>query len=181
MKTPLKDPYDIVTSIDEYEALKDKYQYDCLVVMNVYGGPFLIHVLNDQAKNSKRVKWVHSLLAGLDAVMGAKDFINSKLTLTNVKGAYSAVLGEYIALGMLYHAKNVESFMRKKSEANWVQEPVELISNKTMVIVGYGDVGYHCAKVAKLGFGTKVIGLKRRPEATSAEHRRVVDQVVGMN
>ena len=47
MKTPLKDPYDIVTSIDEYEALEDKYKYECLVVMNVYGGPFLIHVLND--------------------------------------------------------------------------------------------------------------------------------------
>ena len=49
-----------------------------------------------------------------------------------------------------------------------------------MVIVGYGDIGYNCAKVAKQGFGTKVIGLKRRPEATSAEHRRMVDQVVGM-
>ena len=57
---------------------------------------------------------------------------------------------------------------------------MELISNKTLVIVGYGDIGYNCAKVAKQGFGTKVIGLKRRPEATSAEHRRMVDQVVGM-
>ena len=50
-----------------------------------------------------------------------------------------------------------------------------------MAIIGYGDVGYHCAKVAKLGFGTRVIGLKRRPEATSEEHRQVCDEVVGLD
>ena len=49
--------------------------------------------------------------------MAAKDFINADhIPLTNVKGAYSAVLGEFIALGMLYHAKKLESFIQKKAE-----------------------------------------------------------------
>ena len=38
-----------------------------------------------------------------------------------------------------------------------------------MAIVGYGDIGCACAKVAKLGFGTRVIGLKRRPEVVTDE------------
>ena len=43
----MKDPYDIVSSIEEYEALSDKYKYDALVVCNIRGGPFLPHILND--------------------------------------------------------------------------------------------------------------------------------------
>ena len=37
-----------------------------------------------------------------------------------------------------------------------------------MVIVGFGDIGACCGKIAKV-FGTKVIGLKRRPEIVSEE------------
>ena len=57
------------------------------------------------------MRWVHSLSAGLDNYVCAKDFCNSDVILTNVKGAFSAVLGEFIALGMLYHTKKLESFM----------------------------------------------------------------------
>ena len=43
------------------------------------------------------------------------------------------------------------------------------LCNKTMAIIGFGDIGYHCAKVAKMGFGTRVIGLKKRPEMITEE------------
>jgi hypothetical protein len=45
MRTPITDTYDIVKTVDEYEALADKYKYDALVVL--YGGEFMKHVLND--------------------------------------------------------------------------------------------------------------------------------------
>jgi phosphoglycerate dehydrogenase-like enzyme len=70
----------------------------------------MTHLLNDQTAHSKQLKWVHSLTAGIDAYTPALEFINSPLPLTNVKGAFSAVLGEFIALGMLFHAKHVPFF-----------------------------------------------------------------------
>ena len=69
MRTPLTDSYDIVKTVEEYEALADKYKYDALVVL--YGGEFMKHVLNDQAKNSQKTKWVHALSAGVDAYVTA--------------------------------------------------------------------------------------------------------------
>ena len=33
-----------------------------------------------------------------------------------------------------------------------------------MVIIGYGDIGAACAKIAKNGFSMKVTGLKRKPD-----------------
>ena len=48
-----------------------------------------------------------------------------------------------------------------------------------MVIVGYGDIGAACAKVAKEGFGMKVTGLKRRPESVPEEQRAYCQEIVG--
>lgn len=44
---------------------------------------------------------------------------------------------------------------------------MELVSNKHMAIIGYGDIGSACAKVAKLGFGMKVTGVKRDPKTVN--------------
>jgi phosphoglycerate dehydrogenase-like enzyme len=125
---------------------------------------------------------VHALSAGIDAYVTAKDFVEADhVPLTNVKGAFSHVLGEFIALGMLYHSKKLENFMARKAESKWEIEPVELCSQKTMAIVGFGDIGAACGKVIKNGFGTRVIGLKRRPEQTSEEHKQCCDELVGLD
>jgi len=50
---------------------------------------------------------------------------------------------------MLYHAKKLESFMEKKAAKKWAIEAPELVSNKTMLIVGFGDIGAACGKCAK--------------------------------
>jgi phosphoglycerate dehydrogenase-like enzyme len=56
---------------------------------------------------------------------------------------------------------------------------MELVSNKSMAIIGYGDIGAACAKIAKNGFGMKVWGVKRRPDDCSDLYRSYCDEVVG--
>ena len=106
MNTPLTDAYDLVTSVDAYDALPEKYAYDALVV---FWGPAVHHVINDQAKHSSSLKFVQALSAGIEAYLQAEDFAsNESIPLHNVRGAFSHVLAEFVALGMLYHAKHVE-------------------------------------------------------------------------
>lgn len=64
--------------------------------------------------NNKNLKWVHSINNGADAFLAKENFKNSEIPLTNAKGAYSDVLGEFVALGVLYHTKHVERFMKRK-------------------------------------------------------------------
>lgn len=52
---------------------------------------------------------------------------------------------------------------------------------KTLAIVGFGDIGACAGKIAKNGFGARVIGVKRRPEITSDEHRACADEIVGID
>lgn len=126
-------------------------------------GPIVLPIVEDQLRVNRQLKWVQSLSAGVDAYCGVPEFRESNIALTNVKGAFSQVLGEFVALGVLYHAKHVENFMQRRADSNWEQEPVELVHKKHMLIVGYGDIGAACAKIAKHGFGMEVTGIKRRP------------------
>ena len=48
-----------------------------------------------------------------------------------------------------------------------------------MVIVGYGDIGSACAKIAKNGFDMKVTGVKRNPNDVSEQARSYCDEIVG--
>ena len=104
----------------------------------------------------------------------------SEIALTNVKGAFSQSLAEFVALGMLYHSKKVEQFMNKKAAILWDKSEVDMVSKKTMLIVGYGDIGAACGKIAKNGFGTRVIGVRRRPEVTTLEEAKCVDEIHGL-
>lgn len=167
--------------MDEYAALEadKKSSYDCVVVQlgTTCAGP----VLKDQTVNNKNLKWVHSLSAGIDGYVAVPEFRESPIPLTNAKGAFNTILGEFIALGVLYHTKHLERFMQRKAEKKWEIEPMELVSNKSMAIVGYGDIGSACAKIAKNGFGMKVWGVKRNPADCSELYRSYCDEVVGLD
>jgi len=63
MKTPLTDNYEICTTLEQYEALTDKYSYD---VCSVSWGTHVPIILNDQTNNSQKIKWVHAITAGVD-------------------------------------------------------------------------------------------------------------------
>ena len=69
--------------------------------------------------------------------------------------------------------------MQRKADKQWVVEPMEVVSKKSMAVVGYGDIGAACAKIAKMGFGMKVWGVKRNPADCSDEYRSYCDEVVG--
>ena len=115
-------------------------------------------------KINPNLKWVNSFSTGIDAYMAVDSFRESKIPLTNSKGSRGVGLAEYIALGVLYHTKNLERFAQRKADKNWEVERVQTVSGKHMVIVGYGDIGSCVGRVAKHGFGMKVTGIKRRPD-----------------
>jgi len=160
--------HDQVRNIAEYEQLADKYQFDAVIVY--HGAQFSQAVLNDQAVNSKRIKWVHGCTAGIDNYLMARDFVNADhIALTNSRGLFSRALAEFVALGMLFYTKRLRQFMQHQSDKEWKPHFVEMVGDKTVAIVGFGDIGAACGKVLINGFGARVIGVKKRPDVFSAE------------
>ena len=105
--------YDVVSSMDEYMALPEEKRLSYEVIAPQIG-PIAPAIIKDQVANNKNLKWLQSLGAGVDGFVAIDSFRESDVVLTNVKGAFSEVLGEFIALGVLYHAKHVERFMKRK-------------------------------------------------------------------
>lgn len=170
---------DIVKSREQYYALPDKYQYE---IIACWGLPGLCkELIEDQMKNRKNFKYMHSLSVGVDEVCSIKDFRDSDIPLTNARGAFADILAEYVLLGMLYHGKYVEEFQDQKARALWKVRPVDSLATKTLAVVGYGNIGSVCAGAAKRAFGMRVIGVNKFPEMVSAEEKKNCDELVGLD
>ena len=116
------------------------------------------------------LEWIHSRSAGIDLLM-SEELKESKLIMTNAKGAFSSTLAEYTMLACSYFAKDLPQLLRNKENKNWKKYSVLELRGSTIGIVGYGDIGRAAAKLAK-AYGMKVIALKRKvpsPEAIEAD------------
>ncbi|MBP6853528.1 MAG: D-2-hydroxyacid dehydrogenase [Rhodoferax sp.] len=122
-----------------------------------------------------RLRWVHSRSAGLDSLLFPA-LVDSPVPLTNSSGVYSRSLGEFVALGVLFFAKDLHRMQRNQAAGRWAPYDVDMAEGKTMGIVGYGDIGRAAARLAK-GLGMHVIALRRRPEQSQGDP--LVDEVMG--
>ena len=124
---------------------------------------------------ASRVRWVHSRSAGLEALLFPA-LVDSPVPLTNSSGVYSRSLGEFVATGVLFFAKDLHRMQRNQAAGRWEQFDVEMAHDKTMGIVGYGDIGRCAAHLAK-ALGMRVIALRRRPEQSQGDP--LVDEALG--
>jgi len=122
-----------------------------------------------------RARWVHSRSAGVDTLLFPA-LVDSPVLVTNSRGVYSRSLAEFVALSVLFFAKNLHRMQRNQTAGRWEPFDVEMAHDKTMGIVGYGDIGRSAAHLAK-ALGMRVIALRRRPEQSQADP--LVDEVLG--
>ena len=118
--------------------------------------------------------WIHSTFAGVDHIVCPEIVDNDDIILTNARGVFSSSLAEYVIQACMYFAKDIPRLIRQQQQKNWDKFMVTELKGRTMGIIGYGDIGRACARLAK-PFGMKVIGLRRNPSLS--EHDRLVDEV----
>lgn len=106
-----------------------------------------------------RVRWVHTRTAGLDKLLFPA-LIESAAQLTNGSGVFSESLGEFALAGILYFAKDLRRMIRSQVAGTWAPFEVEMISGKTVGIVGYGDIGRAVALRVR-AIGMLVLAVKR--------------------
>lgn len=121
-----------------------------------------------------RLRWIHSRAAGLEQTF-FPELIESKVILTNGSGVFSPSLGEFALAAILYFAKDFPRMTRNQRAGVWEQFDVNMISGKTVGIVGYGSIGRAIAVRAR-ALEMKVIGLRRRV-SQQAEKDPLIDQI----
>lgn len=114
-----------------------------------------------------RLKWIHSLMAGVEKKL-TSEIRQSAVPLTNARGVYAESLGEFVLTACLYFAKDIRRLRRQQAEHRWEQFEMNVVAGKTMVILGYGEIGRASARRAH-AMGMRVFGIRRRPELSAGD------------
>jgi phosphoglycerate dehydrogenase-like enzyme len=156
---PLKSAADISVSVDPQE-LKDKATQADIILFAGLAGKGVS--LEDIWPYATRVKWLHSLSAGIEKLLFPA-LVASDVPVTNARGVFKRSLAEFAILGVLYFYKRVRRLVESQRQHKWDNFMVEWLPDKIMGIVGYGEIGRECALLAK-ALGLKIYATRRNLE-----------------
>jgi phosphoglycerate dehydrogenase-like enzyme len=110
--------------------------------------------------SAKRVRWVHSMWAGVDKLL-FPELVASAAMLTNGRGVFKEGLAEFAVASILFFAKDLRRLIRNQEAGRWEQFDVLEVRKQALGIVGYGEIGRESARLAR-GLGMKVYAVRRR-------------------
>jgi phosphoglycerate dehydrogenase-like enzyme len=109
------------------------------------------------------IEWIHARSAGIDFVT-SPTLASSSAIMTNAKGTFSSTLAEYSLMACSYFAKDLPRLLKQKANSIWSKYPVLELRGATLGVIGYGDIGKACARLAS-AYGMRVVALKRNPSS----------------
>ena len=123
-----------------------------------------------------RLRWVHSIPAGTNNLLSPELVAAEHVAITASKGPHAPLIAEHYILLMLSLARDMPALMKDQAEHKWSRDEKGGVSQastqmlgKTIAILGVGQIGEHVARMCKVGFGMRVLGMSR----TSRESQHV--------
>jgi len=127
--------------------------------------------------NCPNLQWVHNIYIGCDALIAYEPFKKSPIPLTNSKGTASIPLAEFVLTASLHFYKKVKIFEKLKNEGTWAGDLCpEQLSGRTILLVGYGDIGRTIGRMCRTALNMKVLAIKRDLTNASKEVYGEVEQ-----
>jgi phosphoglycerate dehydrogenase-like enzyme len=124
-------------------------------------------LLRDVFPLARRVRWVHSMWAGVEKIL-FPELIESPAVLTNGRGVFRDGLAEFSIAAILFFAKDLRRLVRNQEAGRWEQFDVQEIRKQVLGIVGYGEIGRETARLAR-ALGLQIHAVRRRATDSSAD------------
>lgn len=121
----------------------------------------------DLKRRAPNLKMIHVHGAGVNHVMPL-DWMPKGCTLTNSRGVHGPRAAEYLIMALLMLNNRLPEMVTHQRASRWKQCYASVITGKTLLVIGVGQIGGSAADWAKQ-FGLKVIGTRR----TGKPHRSV--------
>ncbi len=134
----------------------------------------------DQFGAAPRLRWIHSLSAGIDGLL-FPELMASQVLLTSTKGVHAKTMAHHALALILALARGLDIFGRYQTSARWMGHaedlPLQDLDEKTLAVVGLGTVGREVASLART-FGMTILASRRHLELGSDP---LVDRLFGAN
>ncbi len=109
---------------------------------------FRAQMLREAWQHARRLRWIHSSGAGVDAVL-FPELIASDVILTNSRGVYDRAIAEYVLSLMLAFAKDVWTTADSQRRHEWRHRETELLQGRRLLVIGAGGIGRAIARLAR--------------------------------
>jgi phosphoglycerate dehydrogenase-like enzyme len=125
---------------------------------------------------SKRMKFIQSGFAGMDSPILQAILKEKNILIANASSIYAIPIAHYVFSQILRWNKRIDQHIELQQSKSWIPSGGDgELTDKTLVILGYGGIGKQVAKLGK-AFGMRVTGIKRNP--VDDEH---ADEVLGLD
>jgi D-2-hydroxyacid dehydrogenase (NADP+) len=136
-------------------------------ILLCFSPPMADHVVRDAPK----LKWIQALGTGVDNIVDLPS-LGPEVVVTNVRGIHGAPVSEATIAYMLSLARDLPRSARAQDRNVWERWPSQLLSGKTVGILGVGLIAEYLAPICKQ-FGMTVIGISGSPRETKGFDRMV--------
>ncbi len=109
------------------------------------------------ASRAPKLKWIQLTSAGVDRFINT-EIQNSSIILTNASGIHAVPISEFVLQLMLMFVKQAPSCFKLKQEKQWRRVAPGVLRDRTVGIVGLGNIGKEVARLSK-AFGMKVLAV----------------------
>jgi phosphoglycerate dehydrogenase-like enzyme len=122
--------------------------------------------------SAPKLRWYHSVGAGVEDLVGVPAFRERSITLTNNSGAMDIPIAEHAIAFILAGAKRLHRYRDQQARQEWKEHRHDELRGATLVVYGLGSIG---AEIGRLGsaLGMKVIGVRRRADSVAGVERIV--------
>jgi phosphoglycerate dehydrogenase-like enzyme len=110
-----------------------------------------------------RLKWIQTTGAGIDGLMPL-DWLPRDIVLTNNRGAHGAKAEDSCAMAILMLNARMPEILANQAGRAWRQINSTPVAGKTVVVIGFGDLGQGAGRAAKK-LGAKVVAVTRSGKA----------------
>ena len=122
-------------------------------------------------ERAPKLKWIQTTSAGVDGLM-PMTWLPQDIALTNNTGAHGAKAEDSCAMALLMLQARLPEVIKKQQDRVWKGVFTIPIAGKTVVVVGFGDLGQGAGRAAKK-LGLNVIAVTR-----SGKAHKLADRVV---
>ena len=122
-------------------------------------------------ERAPKLKWIQTTSAGIDGLMPF-DWLPKDITLTNNTGAHGAKAEDSCAMALLMLQARLPEVIKQQQDRVWKGVFTIPIAGKTVVVVGFGDLGQGAGRAANK-LGLNVIAVTR-----SGKAHKLADRVV---
>jgi phosphoglycerate dehydrogenase-like enzyme len=109
--------------------------------------------------HAPRLKWVHAMGTGVDGITDSKHIAKDVLV-TSTRGIHGTPMSEAAIMFMLALARNFQRTLSQQKEQHWQRFFPQLLSGKTLGILGVGLIAEALAPRCK-ALGMHVVGISR--------------------